>query len=186
MKSEYEKMLANDWYDANYSEELLNLRKEAQDLCFEYNHLKPSNSVKKDEVIKEIFGEVPKGLELVAPIWVDYGKNTSFGENVFVNRDSYFMDGAKISFGDNVFIGPNCGFYTANHPEDIEERNKGLEQALPITVKSNVWLGANVSVMPGVTIGEGAIIGAGSVVTKDIPNHVVAVGVPCKVVREID
>lgn len=186
MKSEYEKMLANEWYDANYDDQLLNLRTTVQDLCFEYNHLRPSNHTKKAELIKEIFGENPKGLELVAPIWVDYGKHTSFGENVFVNRDSYFMDGANIKIGDNVFIGPSCGFYTANHSVDITERNNGLEKASPITVKNNVWIGANVSVMPGVTIGEGSIIGAGSVVTSDIPANVIAVGVPCKVARKID
>ena len=185
MKSEHEKMRANQWYDANYDAELSNLRSEVQDLCFEYNQLRPSKKVEKERLLKDIFGEVSKGLELVAPIWVDYGKNTSFGENVFVNRDVYFMDGARITFGDNVFIGPRCGFYTANHPLDIEKRNKGLEQALPIKVNSNVWIGANVSVMPGVTIGEGAVIGAGSVVTQDIPENVVAVGVPCKVVRKI-
>lgn len=186
MKNEYEKMQANEWYDANYDNELLYLRTEAQDLCFDYNQLRPSNHAEKTKILEKIFEEVPASLELVAPIWVDYGKHTSFGENVFVNRDSYFMDGAKIRIGNNVFIGPRCGFYTANHPRNIEERNKGLEQALPITVESNVWIGANVSVMPGVTIGEGSIIGAGSVVTKDIPSHVIAVGVPCKVVEKIN
>lgn len=186
MKNEYEKMLAGEWYDANYSEELLNLRTEAQDLCFEYNQLRPSAHAEKKKILEKIFKEVPKGLELVTPIWVDYGKHTSFGDNVYVNRDSYFMDGAPIRFGDNVFVGPRCGFYTANHSHNVEERNQGLEQASPIKIESNVWIGANVSVMPGVTIGEGAIIGAGSVVTNDIPSHVIAVGVPCKVVRKIN
>lgn len=85
-----------------------------------------------------------------------------------------------------VFIGPNCGFYTANHGENIERRNQGLEKAMPITVESNVWIGANVTVLPGVTIGAGSVIGAGSIVTQDIPANSVAVGNPCRVLREID
>lgn len=96
------------------------------------------------------------------------------------------MDGGGITFGDNVFIGPNCGFYTATHPLNFEERNKGLELAEPIVVGSNTWFGGHVSVLPGVTIGEGTVIGAGSVVTKDIPPHCLAVGNPCKVIREIE
>ena len=90
-----------------------------------------------------------------------------------------------MTFGDNVFIAPNCGFYTAGHPLDIEQRNQGLEYAYPITVGNNVWIGGNVTVLPGVTIGDGAVIGAGSVVTKDIPANVIAVGNPCRVIREI-
>jgi len=91
-----------------------------------------------------------------------------------------------VVFGDNVFIGPNCGFYTAGHPIDSIERNKGLEFARPIIVGNNVWIGANVTVVPGVTIGDNCVIGAGSVVTKDIPDNTVAVGNPCKVIKSID
>lgn len=96
------------------------------------------------------------------------------------------MDGGGITFGDNVFVGPNCGFYTATHPLKYEDRNKGLELAEPISVGSNTWFGGNVVVLPGVTIGEGSVIGAGSVVTKDIPPNSLAVGNPCKVIRQID
>ena len=95
------------------------------------------------------------------------------------------LDPAKIIFGDNVFVAPQCGFYTAGHPINVDERNSGLEYAYPIIVGNNVWFGAHVSVMPGVTIGDNVVIGAGSVVTKDIPSNVVAVGNPCKVLREI-
>lgn len=95
------------------------------------------------------------------------------------------LDGAKVTFGDNVFIAPNCVFSTAGHAIDSEQRNRGLEIALPITVGDSVWIGANVSVLPGVTIGSNTIIGAGSVVTKDIPDGVIAVGNPCKVIRKI-
>lgn len=95
------------------------------------------------------------------------------------------LDGARVTFGDNVFIAPNCGFYTAGHPIDTDRRNAGLEYAYPITVGNNVWIGAGVQVMPGVTIGNNVVIGGGSVVTKDIPDNVVAVGNPCRVMRSI-
>ena len=90
-----------------------------------------------------------------------------------------------MPFADNVFIGPNCGFYTSGHPLDYQTRNKGLEYAKPIKVGNNVWIGGNVIVLPGVTIGDNVVIGAGSVVTKDIPANVVAVGNPCKIIKEI-
>lgn len=96
------------------------------------------------------------------------------------------LDEAEVSFGDNVFIGPNCGFYTAGHPLDPIERNKGLEFARPIIIGNNVWIGANVTVLPGVTIGNNCTIGAGSVVTKDIPENTIAVGNPCKVIKSIN
>lgn len=90
-----------------------------------------------------------------------------------------------MTFGDNVFVAPNCAFYTAGHPIDATERNKGLEYAYPITVGNNVWIGGNVCVMPGVTIGDNTVIGGGSVVTKDIPSNVIAVGNPCRVIKSI-
>ena len=96
------------------------------------------------------------------------------------------LDEAQVKFGDDVFIGPNCGFYTACHPLDAERRNRGLEYARPITIGNSVWLGAGVSVLPGVTIGDGCVIGAGSVVSRDIPANSLAVGNPCRVIRQIN
>lgn len=186
MANEYEKMLNEEWYDANNDPSLLEERMQVQDLCFDYNQTRPSDIERRKELLTDILGEFPNNLDIVAPFWVDYGKHIQFGENVFVNADSYFMDGQMITIGDNTFIGPKCGFYTNVHPENIELRNQGIEKALPITIGSNVWLGANVTVLPGVTIGEGCVIGAGSVVTKDIPPYSLAVGTPCKVVRPID
>ena len=107
------------------------------------------------------------------------------GKNFYANHNLVILDGAKVTFGDNIFIAPNCGFYTAGHPVDAAERNKGLEYARPITVGDNVWFGAHVCVLPGVTIGDNCVIGAGSVVTRDIPSDSVAVGNPCRVIRKI-
>ena len=93
------------------------------------------------------------------------------------------LDEAPVTFGDNVFVAPNCGFYTAGHPIDARERNRGLEYARPIMVGNNVWIGAGVSVLPGVTIGDNCVIGAGSVVNRDIPSNTLAAGNPCKVIK---
>ncbi|HLR19443.1 MAG TPA: sugar O-acetyltransferase [Staphylococcus sp.] len=184
--SEKEKMLTGEWYDANYDEALEIERNKAKDLCFELNQTKPSNIEKRSTIINDLLNYQPINLEVLSPFQVDYGYNIFLGENVFINHDCYFMDGGKIFIGDHVFIGPKCGLYTAIHPLQYKERNTGLEQALPIRIGNNVWLGANVVVLPGVTIGDGAVIGAGSVVAKDIPNNVVAIGTPAKPISKID
>lgn len=107
------------------------------------------------------------------------------GENFYANHGLVILDAGRVTFGDNVFIAPCCGFHTSGHPIDFDRRNKGLEYAYPIKVGSNVWFGAGVQVMPGVTIGDNVVIGGGSVVVKDIPSNSVAVGNPCKVIRSI-
>ena len=117
---------------------------------------------------------------ITAPFYCDYGFNVSIGKNFYTNHNVTILDCAKVTFGDNVFIAPNCVFSTAGHAIDSEQRI-----ALPITVGDNVWIGTNVSVLPGVTIGSNTIIGAGSVVNKDIPDGVIAAGNPCKVIRKI-
>ena len=141
---------------------------------------------KRNEVIEKILGYFPENLVLLSPFTADYGKNIKLGKNVFVNINNYFMDGATIEIGDHVFIGPSCGFYTANHPLDYTNRNQGLEKALPIKVGDNCWFGANVSVMPGVTIGSGCVIAAGAVVTKDMPGNSLIAGIPAKVIKTIE
>ena len=184
--TEKEKMLLGMIYDANYDEELSKERAKAKDLCFEYNYLvKPSEVEKQAEILKKLFGKTKENFAVTAPFWCDYGYNIELGENFYSNHNVVILDGAKVIFGDNVFVAPNCGFYTAGHPLDSERRNAGLEYAKLITVGNNVWFGAGVHVMPGVTIGNDVVIAAGSVVTNDIPDGVVAAGVPCKVVKKI-
>ena len=184
--TEKEKMLAGMIYDANYDKELLKERMVAKDLCFEYNFfVKPSDTKRQDEIMRKLLGKTKRNFTITPPFWCDYGYNIEIGENFYTNHNIVILDGAGVKFGDNVFIAPNCGFYTAGHPLDSKRRNAGLEYAKPIIVGNNVWFGAGVQVMPGVRIGNDVVIAAGSVVTKDIPDGVLAAGVPCKVVREI-
>lgn len=179
--TEKDKMLSGELYDANYDENLIKERYIAKDLCFEFNNLKPSKFDEKNEIIRKLFKNVKTKFCIEQNFWCDYGYNISIGENFYSNHNLVILDAAKVEFGDNVFIGPNVSFYTAGHPIDVEKRNKGLEYAKPIKVGNNVWLGGNVVVLPGVTIGDNVTIGAGSVITKDIPSNSVAYGNPCKV-----
>lgn len=184
--TEKEKMLAGMIYDANYDPQLMAERLDCKELCRDYNELRPKNMQARTELLHRLLGEVKGNLLIEQPFVCDYGYNISVGKNFYSNHNLVILDCAKVSFGDNVFIAPNCGFYTAGHPLEASERNKGLEYARPITVGDNVWFGANVSVLPGVTIGDNCVIGAGSVVNKDIPANSLAVGNPCKVIRTID
>ena len=183
--TEWEKAQAGYLYDANYDKDIVDARTKCADLCYEFNHCKPSDTKKQTELLHQILGEIKGDIVITAPFYCDYGFNISVGKNFYTNHNCTILDGAKVEFGDNVFIAPNCVFSTAGHAIDAEQRGKGLEIALPIKVGNNVWFGANVSVLPGVTIGDNTIIGAGSVVNKDIPSGVIAVGNPCRVIREI-
>ncbi len=183
--TEKEKMEAKMWYDANYDKELLELRVKAEDLCFELNNIRPSETEKRAGILKKLFPNMEENCVVLSPIYTDYGFYTKIGHDTFINRNAYLMDGCGITIGSHCFIGPNCGMYTAVHATVAEERNQGLEKALPIVIGDNCWLGGDVKILPGVTIGNNTIIGAGSIVTKDIPSNVVAVGNPCRVLRPI-
>ncbi len=183
--TEKEKMLAGEIYNANYDEELIKERIEVKDKCFEYNNIKPSNIEGRTKLLKEILGKYKETFYIEQPFICDYGYNIEIGKNFYANHNLVILDGNKVKFGDNVFVAPNCAFYTAEHPLDYKERNKGLEYAKPIKVGNNVWIGGNVTVLPGVSIGDNVVIGAGSVVTKDISSNVIAVGNPCRVIKEI-
>lgn len=183
--TEWEKGQAGYLYDANYEPEIIAMREKCADLCWEFNMCKPSDQQTQQRLIREIIGNVKGSIVVTAPFYCDYGVNISVGENFYTNHNVTILDGAKVTFGDNVFIAPDCVFSTAGHPLDAEQRNRGLEIALPITIGDNVWIGTHVSVLPGVTIGSNTVIGAGSVVNRDIPDGVIAVGNPCRVLRSI-
>ena len=183
--TEKEKMLAHQMYDANYNKELHDERIAAKELCWEYNQLRPSNEEGQRAVLKKLLGKTGENFYITAPFWCDYGYNIRVGKYFYTNHNCVILDCAPVTFGDEVLIGPNCCFSAAGHPLDAAQRSTGLEFAYPITVGSRVWFGANVTVLPGVTIGDDCVIGAGSVVTRDIPSGVVAVGNPCRVLRPI-
>lgn len=183
--TEIEKRDAGYLYNANYDPELLAQIARCNDLCHEFNQLKPSDREAQSRILAKIFGKMGKFATVNTPFWCDYGYNTTVGDYFFANHNCQILDGGPVTFGNHVFIAPNCLFTTAEHAIDPEQRNQGLEVALPISVGDNVWIGANVTVLGGVTIGNDTVIAAGSVVTHDIPAHVVAAGVPCRVLRQI-
>lgn len=183
--NEKEKMLSGQLYDACADEKLKQERIKCKLLCSKFNNTTYDDFKTKNEIIREILGKTKKNFLIEPYFWCDYGYNIEIGENFYSNHNLVILDPAKVTFGDNVFIGPNCGFYTANHPLNPTERNKGLETAKPIIVGNNVWVGADVTVLAGVSIGDNCTIGAGSVVTKDVPNNSLALGNPCKIVRKI-
>jgi galactoside O-acetyltransferase len=176
--TEKEKAAQGLLYNAYYDEELISQRAYCKAICYEYNQLHPAKIEERTALIQKLFGKTGGSFLIEPPFICDYGYNIEIGSNFYANHNCIILDGAKVVFGDNVMIAPNCSFYTAGHPLDVERRNAGLEYAYPVKVGSNVWIGGNVSVLPGVTIGDNAVIGAGSIVTKDIPSDVVAFGNP--------
>ncbi len=184
--TEKEKMLSGEIYDANSDQELISERLECKESCQKYNRLSPREITARKDLIKKLLGTTTGDFLIEQPFYCDYGYNIRLGRKFYSNFNLVILDEAPVTFGDNVFVGPNCGFYTACHPIEAEERNKGLEYARPIRVGDNVWFGAQVVVLPGVTIGDNCVIGAGSVVSRDIPSDTVAVGNPCRVIRDIE
>lgn len=179
-----ERMLANlpykAWMDGLSEERLENKKK-----IFRFNNLDPENRAEKDKLLKEILGKTGVYVNIEAPFHCDYGYNIEVGENFFANYNFVVLDVGKVRIGDNAQIAPNVSIYTAGHPIHPDSRNSGYEYGIDITIGDNVWIGGNSCIMPGVTIGNNVVIGAGSVVTKDLPDNVIAVGNPCRIVREI-
>lgn len=156
-----------------------------KDKCYRFNQLSPNDREEQRKILCELLGHMGKEVIFTPPFWCDYGYNIFVGDYFYSNHNLVITDGAKVTFGDHVFIAPNCCFTTAEHAIDPEMRKAGIEIAKPITIGNNVWIGASSTILAGVTIGDNSVIGAGSVVTKSIPANVVAVGVPCRVQREI-
>lgn len=168
-------------YNPAYEEEI----RKGKEKCYKYNQLSPNDKEAKHEILKDLLGEMGENVYITPPFWCDYGYNITVGDYFYSNHGMIITDGAKVTFGDNVFVAPNCCFTTAEHAIDPDMRKNGVEIAKPITVGNNVWIGAGAIILAGVEIGDNTVIGAGSVVTKSIPSDVVAVGVPCKVLRKI-
>lgn len=180
-----QEMMSGELYQADVPELLDDIHRCEQE-CWEINHMPPSQRDERDRRIARLFGKAGKGLHVIAPMQCDYGYNIEVGDCFFANFNLTILDENKVTFGDHVFIGPNCSFYTAGHPLDVEQRNRNLEYSRPIHVGNNVWFGGNVTVVPGVNIGNDCVIAAGAVVTRDIPDGSLAAGVPARVIRQIN
>ena len=182
--TEKERMLAGKLYLAE-DEELKKDNKKAKKLTRIFNGTTEDELAYRSELLKELFKTTGENLYIEPPFHCDYGCHISIGENFYANYDCIIIDVCEVSIGKNVFFGPRVGLYTAAHPIDATVRNTLLEFGKPIQIGNNVWIGGNAVVNPGVTIGDNSIIGSGSVVTKNIPENVIAAGNPCKVLRKI-
>lgn len=179
-----ERMLAGLPYKA-WLDGLLEERIATNQKIHEYNLCPPQETARLDKLIRQILGKAGKNIVIMAPFHCDYGKNIEVGDNFYANYYCTILDVGKIIIGDNVKFGPNVSIYTAGHPIHPDSRNSGYEYGIEITIGDNVWVGGNVVLNPGVHIGRNTVIGAGSVVTKDIPDNVIAAGNPCRVLRQI-
>ena len=184
--TEYETMHSGEIYnpsdDAIFEEQLRCL-----DRLYDFNATRPTEMEKREELLKTMLAEVGENCYIEPPFHSNWGgKNVHLGKNVYFNFNVTLVDDTHIYVGDYTMLGPNVVVATAGHPILPELREKALQFNLPVKIGRNCWLGAGVIVLPGVTIGDNTVIGAGSVVTKDIPANVVAVGNPCKVLREIN
>ena len=184
MDNEKEKILSDKLLSAS-GKELGKERQWARTLIyFLNNHIEPENIDDYWEIVNNLFGKLGKGFWLEPPFYCDYGYNIEAGDNVFINYGCTLLDCAKITLGNNVLIGPHAGIYTAEHPIDPKQRRTCINSR-PVVIGDNVWIGAHAIINPGVSVGENSVIGYGSVVTKDIPSNVIAVGNPCKIIKNI-
>lgn len=183
-KSEFNKMMAGQWYNAmDYS--MLKMRQENNKKTEAYSRITINTLSYKDRIAKAIVKEFGENANIIPPFTCDYGCNVKVGNNTVINHSGVFLDTNEINIGKHALIGPKSGLYGAIHPFDVEARNEGIEKAKTINIGDGAWLGGKVTVVPGVSIGKHSVIGAGSVVTKDIPDDVVAVGNPCRIIRKI-
>lgn len=166
-------------------EELVQEQLKCIDKIYDFNMTRPSEMPRRMALLKEILAEMGEGCYVEPPLHANWGRNTYFGKNVYANFNLTLVDDADIFVGDDVMFGPNVVVATAGHPVDPDLRRKVVQFNMPVIIGNNVWIGASAVILPGVTIGDDSVIGAGSVVTKDIPSGVVAVGNPCRVLRKI-
>ena len=156
------------------------------DRLFDFNATRPTETDKRTAMLKEMFAEIGEGCYIEPPLRANFGgKHVHFGKGVYANFDLTLVDDTHIYVGDHTMIGPNVVIASAGHPVLPELREKGYQYNAPVHIGKNCWLGAGVIVLPGITIGDNTVVGAGSVVTKDLPSNVVAVGNPCRVLRKI-
>jgi maltose O-acetyltransferase len=184
MLSERDKMVAGQLYNA-LDPELVSARARARDLCLDLNATRDSEPEVRRRILNELFGAGGDDVWLQPPFFCDYGFNILLGRRVYFNFDCVVLDECPIRIGDFTLFGPKVQIYTALHPLDAPTR-RTLENGKPIEIGSDVWVGGGAIICPGVRIGSRTVIGAGSVVTRDVPDGVLAVGNPCRVIRELE
>lgn len=182
--SQREKMLKGELYLAS-DPELKELRNRSRLLWQKYNMTSPTQEDERQRILQELFGKIEENVWIEPPFYCDYGQQIELAAGVYINMNCIFLDPAFIRIGSQTLIGPNVQLYSAFHPLDAETRVSGVELALPISIGKRVWIGGGTIVLPGVSIGNDTTIGAGSVVTQDIPERVVAVGNPCRILRSL-
>ncbi len=160
-------------------------QRQCNELVYDYNATRPSETQRREELLKQIFAEVGEGCWIEPPLRANWGCNTHLGKNVYANFNLTLVDDTHVYIGDSVMIGPNVTITAAGHPIDPDLRRQVMQYNFPVRIEENVWIGAGAILLPGVTVGKNSVIGAGSVVTRDIPPNVVALGTPCRVLREI-
>ena len=183
MESEWQKMVSGELYDPG-DRELVQARRRARDLLRELNGLTDEQEDERRGILASLFGKGGESARVQPPFYCDYGTNIELDKHVFFNFNCVVLDVARVSIGDYSIFAPAVQIYTATHPLDAELR-RTREYGKPVVIGSDVWVGGGAIILPGVTIGSRTVIGAGSVVTRDIPDDVVAAGSPCRVIREI-
>lgn len=183
MKTEFEKMRSQQLYDFS-DPEIDRSLKHAKEACLHLNRLTITSEGYR-EALEALIPGIPPSSEVCPPFFCDHGNGIRIGERSFINYNCTILDGAFVTIGDDVKIGPNCQIYTPQHPQHYLQRRGTRETSYPVTIGDDTWLGGGVVVCPGVTIGKRCIIGAGSVVTRDIPDDSMAVGVPARVIRSL-
>jgi maltose O-acetyltransferase len=181
-RTELEKMLAGELYSAS-DPELVLARQRARRITRLFNATTEEEIERRTALLSELFGAAGPGVDIEPPFRCDYGSNIRLGERVYMNFGCVILDDAPVTIGEGVLLGPSVHIYAATHPIDPDVRKTGRELALPVTIGDNVWIGGGVRICPGVTIGSNTTIGAGSVVVRDVPPGVLAVGNPCRIVR---
>ncbi|MDE6209221.1 MAG: sugar O-acetyltransferase [Lachnospiraceae bacterium] len=182
--TEKELMLSEKLYLAN-DEELTTGRTRSRQLTRLFNNTTEEQNEYRVQLLKKLFKKTGDNIYIEPPFRCDYGSNITVGENFYANFDCIILDVNEVIIGDNVLFAPRVCVYTAGHPVDADIRNSGVEFGKKVIIGNNVWIGGSTVINPGVTIGANTVIGSGSVVTKDIPEGVVAVGNPCRVIRKI-
>ncbi len=165
--------------------ELVDEQTQCLEILYDFNQTRPSEGKKREEILARLFAEIGPDCYIEPPLRANWGRHTHFGRQVYANFNLTLVDDTHIFIGDCVLIGPNVTIATAGHPIEPELRQQAAQFNVPVRIGNNVWIGANSVVLPGVTIGDNSVIGAGTIVTRDIPANVVAVGNPCRVMREI-